>query len=74
MVEQNHVSRLQRAHGAQRQQFRIARSGADQDDGAGLGRTIRPKQSIELGLGRDSVGRGDSAVGEFLPEMSPATE
>ena len=28
IVEQNHVGRLQRAHGAQRQQFRIARAGA----------------------------------------------
>ena len=34
IVEQDHVGRLQRAHGAQRQQFRIARAGADEDDGA----------------------------------------
>jgi hypothetical protein len=73
MVEQNDVGGLQRAHRAQRQQFRIAGTGADKDDRTGFGRVVC-QQLNKVGVGRVRIGRGDGAVGEFFPEAAAAAE
>jgi hypothetical protein len=74
MIEQNHVGRLQRAHRAQRQQFRIAGAGADQNNGARLRGRILRQERREIGFGWSAVGRRHGALGEFLPEIAPAAE
>ncbi len=74
IVEQDHVGRLQRAHGPQRQQFRIAGTGADQNDRAGLVRRKRRQQRVEIGIGRRPVRRGERARGEFFPKTAATAE
>ena len=54
IVDQDHVGGLQRAHGAQREQFGIAGAGADQRDGAVIqGRALVAcggEQGVKIGL------------------------
>jgi hypothetical protein len=68
MIEQNNVSRLQRAQGAQGEQFRIAGPGADQNDGARRRGRILAHERGEIGFARGVVWCRHGALGECLPE------
>ena len=78
IVEQDHVGRLQRAHGAQGQQFRIARPGADQRHRAVLDGRAKSShignKALEVALARLAVRIGDRMRGEQLPELAAAGE
>ena len=78
IVEQNDVRRLQRAHGAQREQLGIAGTGADQRDRAVLDGRAQAfhlgDEAVEIILVRRAVGMPHRVRGEQLPELAPAGE
>ena len=78
VVEQNHVSRLQRAHGAQGEQFRIARPCPDQSHRAvfngGAEAFHFGNKAFEVALARFAVRIGDRVGREQLPELAASRE
>ena len=78
IVEQNDVGRLQRAHRAQRQQLRIAGTGADQRHRAVLGGTAQTfdfgEEALKRVLGWRLLRMRDRVCGEQLPELAAARE
>jgi hypothetical protein len=76
IVVENHIGRLQRTHGAQRQEFGIARSRAHQRYGSGVA-TLLPgprflQQAVAVRRLRRTAGLCHGKIGKALPERTPA--
>ena len=66
---EDHVRRLQRTDGLQRQQLGVAGAGTDQDHLAAGGRgSCLVEDGAQLGLGRMARARREGEVDEALPE------
>src|SRR5690242_8333773 len=78
IIDQNDVGRLQRANGAQREQFRVARTRADECHRSGLafaGLTIHCSDEFRaLTFLRHTFGLRDRSANEQLPEAPPPAE
>lgn len=75
VVVEDHVGVAQRPQRLQRQEFGIARPGADEGDGPALRRRLRlPEEFGEVVGLRRAVGLGEGALGEALPEEAPVGE